>query len=273
MLVIKQINNNAAIAKDASGTEIVIMGKGVGFPKVPYEITDFSKIERTFYDVDMQYIDMISGLPQNIVMASADIVEKAEIQLDNSFNTNLPFTLADHINFALERMKTGIVISAPLAYDVKHLYPSQFEIGQEALGIVEEYTQERLPDAEAVNIALHLITAQADSGDMHEVLQSVEIISRIRQIIEGELQMTIDEDSYQYSRFVMHLRYLMKRLSQGNLNGKSSSMLKTMRREYPTEYHCVLKISDYLKSDLSWEADEEEQLYLLVYINRLAQKK
>ncbi|EMF48533.1 PRD domain-containing protein [Streptococcus parauberis] len=272
MLVIKQINNNAAIAKDASGTEIIILGKGVGFPKTPYEIKDMSKIERTFYDVDSQYLEMIASLPQDVLMASADIVERAEIELDSVFNTNLPFTLADHINFAIERMSKGIDIISPIAYDVKHLYPQQYSIGQVAMKIIQEATGHLLPTTEAVNVALHLITAQAESGDMHDIIQSVEIISEIRKLIEGNLNITIDDESYQFSRFVMHLRYLIKRLNAGNHSHRDSTMLKTMRREYPKEYHCVLQIRDYLKENWSWICDEEEMLYLLIYVTRLSNK-
>lgn len=52
MKIIRQINNNAALALDGNGKELVVLGRGVGFPKMPYELTDLSRIERTFYDVN-----------------------------------------------------------------------------------------------------------------------------------------------------------------------------------------------------------------------------
>mgnify|MGYP002228688248 CR=1 FL=1 len=50
--IIRQINNNAALALDGNGKELVVLGRGVGFPQMPYELTDLSRIERTFYDVN-----------------------------------------------------------------------------------------------------------------------------------------------------------------------------------------------------------------------------
>ena len=47
MQIIKKINTSAALALDKNGHEVVVMGKGVGFPSVPYELDDLSKIERT----------------------------------------------------------------------------------------------------------------------------------------------------------------------------------------------------------------------------------
>lgn len=40
MKIIRQINNNAALALDGNGKELVVLGRGVGFPKMPYELTD-----------------------------------------------------------------------------------------------------------------------------------------------------------------------------------------------------------------------------------------
>ena len=56
--IIKKINNNAALGLDGSGTEVVVLGKGIGFADMPYELTDYSKIQRTFYDMDPRYVQM-----------------------------------------------------------------------------------------------------------------------------------------------------------------------------------------------------------------------
>lgn len=273
MRLIKHVNNNAAIARDSAGNELVVLGKGIGFPKMPYELEDLSKIERTFYDTDPRYLDMIAALPKEILLASSDIVEQAEINLDCELNTNLPFTLADHISFAIERMNKGIEIIAPIAYDVAHLYPLEFELGQLALDIVQDYTDRRLPNTEAVSIAMHLITAQMQSGDMHNLMQSMEIITAVKKIIEGNLNFTIDETSYHYARFTMHLRYLIKRLStETEIVPKNSPMLKSMAREYTLEYQCLLEIAGYFEKVWNWKCDEEEKLYLLIHLTRLSQK-
>ena len=53
MKVIKKLNNNVVIAVDGDGRELVVIGRGVGFEKkIPYELTDLSKVDRTFYDLD-----------------------------------------------------------------------------------------------------------------------------------------------------------------------------------------------------------------------------
>lgn len=121
MKLLRKINNNAAVAQDNRGREMVVLGRGVGFHPMPYELTDLSVVYRTFYDVDPQYYEILSNLPEDALLAAADITEQSEITLRTELNPNLPFTLADHIAFAQQREKQGIRMAAPLHYDVQHL--------------------------------------------------------------------------------------------------------------------------------------------------------
>ena len=176
MQIIKKINTSAALALDKTGHEIVVMGKGIGFPPVPYELNDLSKIERTFYDVDPKYLSMIAELSQPIVMACADIADQAGIELECPLNPNLPFTLADHVQFAVERLKKGVNLTTPIAYDIRHLYPKETAMADTALQMLREQAGLDLPDNEAINIAMHFINAEAESGDMHSLMLSMQRI-------------------------------------------------------------------------------------------------
>ena len=242
MQIIKKINNNAALGLDGSGTEVVVLGKGIGFPDMPYELTDYNAIQRTFYDMDPRYVQMAAGIPSAVLEASADIAEQAELELECELSPNLPFTLADHLNFAVERVKKGIALATPLSYDVRHLYPKETALGEKALDILEQYTGTRLPAYEAINVALHLINAGSESGDIHSMMMALKITSDVDNIIEKELHITLDKDSFQYSRFAMHLRYLIQRLSTGKqVEDQGVGLLGQMRREYPEVYACAKK--------------------------------
>lgn len=64
MKVIKKINNNVALCLDSSGAQLVAMGKGIGFPAVPYELKDLSCIQQTFYNVDPAFLELFTSIPQ-----------------------------------------------------------------------------------------------------------------------------------------------------------------------------------------------------------------
>lgn len=271
MRIVKQINNNAALGVDGNGNEVVVLGKGVGFPAVPYELTDLSRVDRTFYDVDPRYMEMAAGLPQPLLLLSADVAEQAENTLDCLLNPNLPFTLADHLQFALERVAKGIDITTPLAYDVQHLYPQEYRLGQLALEMLLARTGQCLPAGEAVNVALHLINAEAETGDMHSLMLTMQVIGEVDAIIEHDLGITLDRDSFHYSRFTMHLRYLIQRLVSGQQvqDEAGASMLHSVAREYPAIYTCARKVAEHLKNSWGWQCSQSEVLYLMLHINRV----
>ena len=273
MKIIRQINNNAALALDGNGKELVVLGRGVGFPKMPYELTDLSRIERTFYDVNPKYLGMAADLPRPLVLACAEITERAEIELDCALNPNLPFTLADHLNFAVERFRSGLNLTIPIAYDIRHLYPNEFDLGVKALDILKEYTGVSLPDSEAVSIAMHLINAEIENSEIHSLVKALEIQEGVESIVEREMNLKLDKDSYSYYRFTMHIRYLIQRLMSGTQSETGSgSMVKMLANDYPKTYICAKKIAAFLQKQENWCCNDEELLYLMLHINRVCQK-
>lgn len=273
MKVIRQINNNAALALDGNGKELVVLGKGIGFHKMPYELTDLSRVEKTFYDVNPKYFGMAAQLPRPLILACAEIVEAAEIELDCELNPNLPFTLADHLNFAAERQRKGIQVATPLAYDVQHLYPRETELAVQALELLRKTADIQLPKSEVVNIALHIISAETEAGDMHSMMMALKIISDVDVIVEKELGIQLNKEGFAYSRFVMHLRYLIQRLISGKqVDTKLNGMLPQLRREYPCLYACTQAVAKYFLTEWNWQCSEEERLYLMLHIGRLQEK-
>ena len=273
MRIVRKINNSAAVAQDSRGKELIVIGKGIGFPAVPYELTDMSRIDRTSYDIDPRYFEMISTLPQEILLASADITEDAQVVLNTTLNSNLPLTLADHLNFAAERLRKGIEISTPLAYDVRHLYPKETELAKQARELLAREAGLKLPDSEVVNIALHLINAEAEAGDMHSMMMTLKALSDVDGIVEKRLAITLNKESFSYSRFSMHLRYLIQRLASGRqVEERISGMLAQMRRDYPQAYQCARAIADYFQATWNWQCNDEEIVYLMLHISRLQEK-
>lgn len=270
MKITKKINNNVALAQDGDGRELIVFGKGVGFPPAPYELTDLSVVQRTFYDVRSNYTELIESLPDEIVLLSSDIVEFAKCELRCELNPNVPFTLADHLNFAIERAKKGVALETPLAYDVEHLYPKEVQVAGRALKILEDRIKIRLPDSEKISIALHLINAEVETGDMHITMLATTIIRDVTDIVEHSLQVCLDKTSFSYSRFTMHLRYLISRIMNGEQEEEpSGNMLTQFRKEYCDIYACVQKIVQYFSTRWKWECNENEIFYLFIHIHRV----
>ena len=274
MKLLRKINNNAAVAQDKRGREMVVLGRGVGFHPMPYELTDLSVVYRTFYDVDPQYYEMLSSLPEEALMAAADIAEQAEIALQAELNPNLPFTLADHIAFAQEREKQGIRLATPLHYDVQHLYPREYELGLQAMETVRLRTGTALPRAEAVNIALHIVNAELEGSDLSSTLAAVEVLDEVTVLVERELGIALDRESYNYARFAMHIQLLVRRLSSGKVMEQGSGkMLSELSAEYPATYRCAQAVAKEIEQRHGWHCSSDEVLYLMLHIYRVQNRQ
>ena len=132
MKITKKINNNVALAQDAKGRELIVFGKGGGFPATPYELTDLSRVQRTFYDVDEKYFDLLRDVPQQVFLAADDIAETAREELGCPLNPNLTYVLADHLNFAIERTRAEMDdIVAEATYLNETVYDTEDDEDQE----------------------------------------------------------------------------------------------------------------------------------------------
>ena len=264
MKVIKNINNNVSLCLDNQGRQVVAFGKGIGFKKPPYEIP-LEKIQRTFYDVDQNYLSVIAQIPEKIFIVSAKIVDYANRKLNSQYSSNAILALADHIQFAIKRKEAQLYIKLPILYEVKSLYPKEMEIGMTALDILEKEFHILFPEEEAASIALHLVDYGAYSQNKVKHNEK-DVIEKCSDIIEKSMEIKIDKKSFDYFRFVTHMHYLLDRIKQNKkISSDNDRLFLSLKEEYPKTYICVLNIMEWIPLPLT----EEELMYLILHINRL----
>ena len=270
MWILSKVNNNCALGRDSAGQDVVVFGKGIGYKRPPYELTDLSRIERTFYGVGGAALSALRDIPEKVLLFSSDVVDYARAYLEVDLNPNACITLADHINFAIKRTEAGLAIETPLAFDVRHFYPKETRVGRHAVKLAKTKLGVELPEAEITNIALHIIDAEAEQGDMHVTKVATEVVSEVVRIIEECFGYQLDTESFNYARFVTHLRYLVRRLENNEPGDeKMAPMLGVLEAAYVESYACVRNILDYFSTRWGWECEESETLYLLIYVERL----
>ncbi len=272
MKVIKNINNNFALAVDDDGNILVVRGKGIGFGNVGRKI-NIADVERSYYDVNEQCAKIINNISEEIIDVATLIVDKARQQLNTPIDSGIIFTLADHINFAIQRFQKNIEMKLPIAYDVRYFYAQEMEIGQYGLNIIRDKLKFDLSDDEAVYIALHLINAEEQAENKDEMLNN-SIIEGITEIIEKEYCLKINKNNFNYSRFVSHMHYLFKRGKTNHLiYSDNSAIYENLKREYQRTYVCADKINSYLSEKINLNLSDEEKMYLMLHINRLCTRE
>ena len=270
MRVVKKINNNVAICIDNNDNELIAFAKGIGFPKVPYELKDLSEISMTFYRIDRSFYNLIAEIPEDIFHVSALIVEKAKSELNCSLNPNLVVSLADHINFAIIRLKKYKVMKMLFSYDIENLYPKETQIGRFALKIIEEKLGYYFPECEVTNIAMHFINAEEETDNEVEGIDVELLINGVIQKIEDFFSITIDKKSFKYNRFVMHLRYFIRRVQEKKqLCDENEEIINVMKEKEIKIYECSKIIGKYIDRKLNSQTTDDELLYLMIHIKRI----
>ena len=114
MRVIKSLNNNVALALDDAGDEVVIIGNGVGFPSMPYELEDASRVRQVFRSVDASSYAALSSITESVMQAALDIVEDASSCIASELSPNVALTLAIICSSLLNAFAAAFVLLIPL---------------------------------------------------------------------------------------------------------------------------------------------------------------
>ncbi|MFA3778691.1 BglG family transcription antiterminator LicT [Yersinia sp. 1652 StPb PI] len=275
MDVIKVLNNSLVLSVDANNNEVIVMGKGIGFNSKIGDAIDAGKIEKVYVvqknQTSREYVRLIENTPEEYISLVQNIMSDANASLKGKLSEQLFFTLTDHITFAIERFHKGISIQNRLLYEVKRFYPHEFSIAQQAVKYLNEKLNIQLPEEEAGNIAFHLVNGQTDIQSMESTLLSVKMLKDIFNIIKYHFNVVIDQDSLNYQRFLTHMQFFIQRMIESNqIETKDDFIFEQMIREYPGEYRCSMLIGEYIKNLLSITLSNDEMLYLIIHLVRIA---
>lgn len=272
--VMRAIGNNAAVCVDASGRELVALGRGIGFGRLPKTVS-VADIVRTFYGIDAKYLSLVEELDPEVLEFSAQLADVARAQVSHELSPNLPITLADHIAFAIKRAESGMVVAMPLSYDVQESYPIEYRIGELAVRGVNRSFGVHLARNEAVGMALAIVNAAVSSSDasVRDERTNESVLANATDLLEEELGVKVDRDGFDYVRFATHLRYLVARMREGRpFDEPESDLYVTLTAQYPEVARASEKIASFLAERLGQESTPEEKAYLMLHAYRLRER-
>ena len=274
MKVIKKINNNVALCLDGNQRELIAFGKGIGFKPIPYELTDLSVIERTYYGISPEYQGLLKEIPKEIFDVSGMLVDLAANSIDADFNRNLVITLADHINFAIDRYKKNIHIKPPYVGNLAYLHEAEYKVATQAVACINQRVGVRLPKEEAAAIALHLINAENSVAPKADFLDASTMISDVIGLIEKRENITIDRSGFNASRFITHMEYLLARIRNNEtLENNNDKLFNNLKQEYRETYLCAEDVRTYLQQKTGKNLGSEEMSYLMLHIERFCSRE
>lgn len=273
MKIIKVLNNSTVIAFDGQ-MELVVMGKGISFGKRQGDEIDEKIIEKRFL-LDSKInatnlVRLLSEIPIEYFNLVRDLVDVAESEWKMLLNETIYLTLTDHIYFAVERFKNGIVTPNAILSEIKVIYHDEYLFGMRVLDYIERQLNCRLPDDEAGFIALHFVIAKNQVPEADRVTQMTLIVHDIVQIVQNFYQLEFKEDDLNYVRFITHLKFFIMRLWNDKVDEMTDpQLLNLVKVQYKRAQLVLPQIDDYLKQRCQYQLKDGEAFYLILHINRL----
>lgn len=261
------------MAIDGNGRSLVAFGKGIGFPEMPYELDDLSKIDRTFYDAKEEHIPLFREADEKVVSLSIELLDYIRARLNKNISDFLYYVLVDHINFSIERYRNSVYVPMSMARDIRYNYQDEYDVAFECWKIINRKMGVKLPKDEASIIAMHIVESEEISLRSQREIDVNQIAETVMELVRQETGIDPDKNDFNVYRFETHLRYLIQRMQQNDFEQGEEEMYEIVRAKYPTADSLAEKISNLLRKELNVDVTDSEKLYLMLHLNRLSEKK
>lgn len=272
MRVSKILNNNLVLSKNEKNEEIIVKGLGIGFRAKRGDKIDESLIEKIFYPENHQNSIQIQQYLLSIPEEYLDFVQKfvdkvREREPDLHLNNSIYLSLSDHIMGTVERFGNGICLKNVLLLDIQQLYKKEYEYG---LNMVEEVNRRfhvQLPADEAGFIALHFVNAE-EGQQNNDSYQIAMIVNQVQEIVKTFFSdITFNESSLYYQRFLTHLKYFAQRYLHKELQyDEDENLFQIIQEQCREAYGCVKLIYLMMEEKYHYALSKEEMVYLSIHI-------
>ena len=274
----KALNHNTLIAISMENNqEYLLIGKGIGFGKKVSERFEIPEnIECSVYSLHEQTergkaMELIKGIEPVYLEIAGKVLAKSE-EVFGKIDKRILFPMADHIAFAVQRIRANEQISNPLTDDIRALFHMEYKTAECVKDILWEMLQVEIDEHEIGYIALHIHSAIEDEN----VALSMQIAMAVREcirMIEEETGQTIDVMSLSYNRLMNHIRYMVARSIKGEK--LKLNMNDYMSVKFPKSFWMATEVCKQLEKQLHRNSplDEVEIGYLAMHIERVLMDK
>lgn len=268
--VVKALNHNAVLAADVTDQkEYLLMGKGIGFGKKVSEQFEADESCRVYSLTDRKERNDVQNLAKTI---DPEFLEIANMVLDEAekvfghIDRNILFPLADHISYAVERIRRNETISNPLTEDIRVLFHMEYKVASCVIPLLESRFGISIGEDEVGYITLHVHSA-IDDEKVSDAMQTARAVRECIRIVEESMGKKIDVMTLSYNRLMNHVRYMIVRALEGEK--LKLSLNDYMQVKYPEEFALATKICDEIGQMIKCPLKDVEIGYLAMHICRV----
>ncbi|SKB74258.1 transcriptional antiterminator, BglG family [Lachnospiraceae bacterium] len=267
--ITKVLNHNAVITVDEDAKEYLIMEKGIGFGRKiaeRIEVSEQSSIYSLQSTTERGEAEAIVKQVDPACLETADVILKEAEKNFGKVDRKILFSLADHLQFAMDRMKKNEKIRNPMTDDIKVLFHAEYKTAETAIKVVRENFGVDITEDEVGYLALHIHSAIEDES----VSQAMEIARAVNECIAAikkRANIDLETTSLGYNRLMNHIRYMLIRMTTGEK--LQLDINDYMNEKFPETFAIAKGICDEMSTSFHKAYQEAEIGYLAMHIERV----
>lgn len=237
--VTRVISNNAVFAQTPANPDqdVILVGRGVGFGVKPGEPLKNAAQARSFIPMGKEKTQLLKALERiddELFDAVTTGLEKATDHL-GALDPSAYLLLAEHIAFAVQRVRRGEMIHNPLLEEIHAAFSEEFNAALMVLADVNDCLGVHLPVEEAAYIALHLNAARTGST-VKAPLATANALAGDMALIRKALGIapSVSQHSISAQRLARALIELRTHIRAGRQ--RTNAMARSVERELPQEF-------------------------------------
>ena len=278
MTVVKSLNNNMVLARDDEGVERICQGKGIGFQKRNGDQVSWSQVERSYLpenELDRRhFLQLFAEIPDEFWEVAEDVVEYGREHYKIQVSDRIILPLCDHMAGSVERYRKGTILANPMLWDIRRVYSDEFQIGKYALKVMEEHFGVQMKEDEAAFLAYHFVNAELGSLPSVSPNSLAKLIGSVLDIVQESFQVTLNDEDWNYQRFMTHLKFFATRIVQqsGYHDETDDELFEELSERYKPVRKCVDRVADFILINYHYDLSTDERLYLLIHIQRVTKR-
>lgn len=210
----KALNNNVVIASDEDGTEVIFIGKGIGFGKKKgdaYTDSDHDKIYRLIDETEQaRYKELVKKDDEERLLAVHEAIQPIQSAIGFRLPDSTVFALTQHLALALKRTSDGTDIQNPFLLETKWLYRDSYQLAEKAVHYLNERTGLALPEAETGFVTLHIQSALRGAKQVSKTSGHEDLLERCLMYIEEKTQVSLTEHSRPIRRLISLINQVIR---------------------------------------------------------------
>lgn len=271
----KVITNNILRALDINETEVILIGKGIGFNKKANDIVSSSGVENLFVLQNNQekglYEQLLRSTSPKLISIANEAIDYIQQHVDKPLNDHIHIALTDHISFMVRRCKMGIPVENPFSLETENLYPKEADIAAHVVDYISQELNLPIPRGEIGFITLHIVSSLTNDS-LFKAQKLTYLVSKLTEVMEDQLMIQLDKTDLNYTRLVTHLRFAIERAYKGEVLSYVPELEEILKKQYSECYALAYKLVKIMQNELNKKMNSSEVIYLAMHLYRFIQQ-